>query len=345
MLKRYELNPIIKKEMINPSNEPLSVEYVINPGVAKLGNETILLMRVAESAHRDDDNTVNIPIVSDNKLEIKKIPKNMPSYDYSDSRVIKTPNGSYLTTLSHLRTARSTDGIHFRIDSAPALFPATELEKYGIEDARITQIDSTYYITYSAVSELGILPCLAATEDFITYKRKGPIFHSANKDVVIFPEKINGMYCALLRPMPAEFGTYDIWYAESPDLIHWGGYKHVLSPKAGSWYNERVGASIPPVKTEKGWLVIYHGASAEGVYCAGALLLDLNNPYKIISISEKPFMIPTESYETGGFFSNTVFPTGAVEKNGNLHIYYGCADTCISAADIPVDFLLKQLLN
>lgn len=340
MLKRCENNPIITKDMVKPSDEMLSVEYVINPGVAKYKNETILLMRVAESVHQDDDSCIKIPVVTDGKLEIKKIPKNLPSYDYSDSRVIKMPNGSLLTTLSHLRTARSTDGIHFNIDEKPALYPTTPLESYGIEDARITKIDSEYYITYSAVSKLGVVPYLAVTDDFISYKKLGPIFHPTSKDVVLFPEKINGMYCALLRPMPAEFGSYDIWYATSPDLIHWGEYKHILSPNRNGWDCERVGASVPPIKTDKGWLVIYHGASDDGVYCGGTLLLDLHSPHKLIAKSDKPFMIPSMPYETDGFFSNTVFPTGTVENDGILRIYYGCADTCISTAVVSLDSLL-----
>lgn len=130
---------------------------------------------------------------------------NDPDCDFSDSRWIRTLSQNYITSISHLRVARSKDRINFSIAENPAILPENMYEMYGIEDARITYINKKYYINYSAISAVGITTCLAATEDFVSFNRLGVIFHPDNKDVEIFPEKINGKYYALHRPSMSHF--------------------------------------------------------------------------------------------------------------------------------------------
>jgi predicted GH43/DUF377 family glycosyl hydrolase len=132
--------------------------------------------------------------------------------------VIRTPRGTFLTSMSHLRVARSADEVYFEIEEKPALFPANEYETFGIEDPRISLIGDTYYINYSAISNIGITTCLASTKDFKSFQRLGVILAPDNKDVEIFPAKIDGKYYALHCPSISHFGNPDIWIAESPDL-------------------------------------------------------------------------------------------------------------------------------
>lgn len=343
MIKRYKNNPVITKDMMKESNPQYEAEYAINPGVAEYNGETIMLIRVAEKV-KDSGDTPNNIIKIPTANGIISVEKDLDGYDYSDPRVIHTPDNMLLTTMSHFKLARSRDGVSFTIDEKPALYPDCRLELYGIEDARITKIESVYYIVYTAVSDLGILPCLATTTDFINFTKKGPIFHATNKDVVFFPEKIDGMYVSLLRPMPSSCGTADIWLAKSPDALHWGEYTHILSPGPYDWNDGRIGAGLPPIKTEKGWLVITHSAAKKGdVYYMSAMLLDLTDPTKLISITKEPIMVPEEIYETNGFYGNVIFPSGGVCDGDNLRFYYGASDTSICMAETTIGYLLSRL--
>ena len=231
-----------------------------------------------------------------------------------------------LTSLSHLRIARSSDGIHFEIEDKPAIALTAEEESWGMEDPRITKIEDTYYINYTSVTENGAATSLISTKDFKQYKRYGIIFAPENKDVAIFPEKIGGMYIAFNRPVPAAIGKPEMWMAKSPDLIHWGEQKHFYGLSKGDescWYNGRIGGGAVPIKTDRGWLKIYHAADKKNHYCLGAFLLDLENPSKIIAKTEKPILKPEKDYEKEGFFGNVVFTCGCFVRQETLIIYYG----------------------
>ena len=141
-------------------------------------------------------------------------------------------NELYLTSISYLRVARSTDGRHFTIDAQPALFPATPAEAFGIEDCRISEIHGVFYIAYKSVAPTGITVSLAATRDFLHYERKGIIFVPENLDVSISPEKVNGRYVALHRPVPRMLGAPNMWLSYSSDLLTWGDH-HFLMGVAG----------------------------------------------------------------------------------------------------------------
>ena len=346
MIIRSEKNPIIRPEDIKPSSPDFKVICVFNCGVAKLNGETLLLMRVAEVPECDCDDLVKVPYLDDktNLIFIKELKKTDYNIDYSDPRVIKTPEKNYLTSISHFRIARSKNGIDFSIDEKPAMFPEKIYERFGIEDPRITEIDGKYYIGYSAVSDItGITICLASTVDFVTFDRHGVIFLPDNKDFALFPEKFGGKYLALHRPSSTDFGMKSIWISQSEDLLSWGDHKILMTGNKGFWDDGRIGCGAVPFKTGEGWLEIYHGASKDGKYCLGAILLDTDDPSKIITRSADPILEPEEIYEKNGFMDNIVFTCGALLENGIVKIYYGAADMYIAYAEIKIEDILKKL--
>ena len=138
------------------------------------------------------------------------------------------------------------------------------------------------------------------------------IFPPHNKDCAIFSEQIGGRYYALHRPSSPTIGGNYIWLAESPDLVHWGNHRCLAHSRPGMWDSARVGAGAAPIRTPEGWLEIYHGADANNRYCLGALLLDLESPWKVLARSSEPIMEPLAEYERTGFFGNVVFTNGHV---------------------------------
>ena len=208
-----------------------------------------------------------------------------------------------------------------------------------MEDPRITYLDEEerYCITYTAVSDMGAMPALLITKDFNEFHRMGVIFPPENKDVVIFPRKINDLYYACHRPVPDGIGTPDIWLASSPDLINWGNHRHVCGVTKDGWESGRIGSGAPPIYTDKGWLHIYHGADRQNRYCLGAMLTDLEQPDRIIAKTENAILEPEMEYEVEGFFGNVVFSCGCLLEDGMLIIYYGAADDKIARASISLE--------
>ena len=215
------------------------------------------------------------------------------------------------------------------------LYPTDPSEEYGVEDARVTFVEGRYYINYTAVSRDSWATGLAVTDDFRRVERLGLIFHPENKDVAIFPERIRGKYVALHRPNNSGFGRASIWIAESPDLVHWGNHRCIVRPRDNPWESVKIGGGAPPIKTDEGWLIIYHGKGESG-YSLFGLLLDLERPWEVVRRGTTPLLTPQEPYEREGFFGNVVFSNGVVEKDGRLYIYYGASDetTCLAVADL-----------
>lgn len=353
-VKRCRQNPLLTPGQVKPSREDFKVEGVFNCGVARYGEEIILLCRVAESVIGDTDKEVKIPIVKEvdgeDRIEVVTIRKEEhPELDFSDSRTIHkmTRTGKktvYLTSLSHLRIARSKDGVHFTIDEKPFVFPAAGEESWGMEDPRITQIGDRYYINYTSVTENGAATSLISTADFCNYERHGVIFAPENKDVTIFPEKINGLYVAFNRPVPCGIGNPEMWLAKSPDLIHWGEQVHFCGISGtDGWDNGRIGGGAVPIKTDKGWIKIYHAADKNDRYCLGAFLLDAEDPSKVLARTKEPILQPEAEYEKNGFFGNVVFTCGSLIENDVIIIYYGAADDKICRADIKLSQLLDVM--
>ena len=193
-----------------------------------------------------------------------------------------------LTFLSHLRVVRCGDGRSVESVTEVCFTPQSEWEEFGVEDARITPLDGRFWFTYVAVSRHGAATALASTTDFRTFDRHGIIFCPENKDVVLFPQRVGGAYAALHRPNGATpFTRPEMWLARSPDLTHWGR-NEPLYGGSGAWETGRIGAGPPPIRTADGWLALYHGnrhptrPGEVGAYAAGALLLDLENPARVL---------------------------------------------------------------
>ena len=335
-------NPLLTRENVKGRFQNTEVIGVFNPAATRFGSETVLLVRVAERV-KSDGARVGVPVIENGKYAVKYFALNDPNYDFSDARVVKGKRGKYLTSMSYLAVARSVDGENFVLDENCGIFPETEYEAYGVEDARISVVDGTYYITYTAVSDLGICVALATTEDFKTFEKKGILLTPDNKDVAFFPEKIGGKYYMLHRPSTSEFGKPETWLAQSSDLLEWGRHVRVLGVRDDGWDSVRLGVCSSPIKTEYGWLTLYHGADENNRYCVGAILLDLKDPAKVLKRSEKPFLEPINAYEREGFFGGVVFPCGAFAVGDDLHIYYGAADDKVCLVKTPIKDILDTL--
>lgn len=340
---RYNANPILTPKDIKPSIEGMKIECLLNPGVFRFEGKIWLLLRVAERPVQEKGK-ISFPIIDNGKIKILHFNESDPLLDASDARVIIYDGVNYLTTLSHLRLVCSDDGINFHEpDSYSPIIGEGEQESFGIEDCRVASMDDGYHLTYTKVSAHAVGVGYIFTKDWKVFERRGMIFPAHNKDCAIFEEKINGKYYALHRPSSPELGGNYIWIAESPDLLHWGNHKCIALTRENSWDSARVGAGAAPIKTDKGWLEIYHGATHDHRYCLGALLLDLNNPSKVIARSEEPIMEPLADYEQTGFFGNVVFTNGHLVDGDSLKIYYGASDEVICMAEFSINNILKKL--
>tara|TARA_R110002072_G_scaffold48876_3_gene133519 strand:+ start:187 stop:636 length:450 start_codon:yes stop_codon:yes gene_type:complete len=147
----------------------------------------------------------------------------------------------------------------------------------------------------------------------------------------------------LHRPSSPELGGNYIWLSESPDTIHWGNHKCIAKTRKGQFDSKRLGAGAAPIKTDKGWLMIYHGATDKNRYCLGAILLDLEDPSIVIARSQKPIMEPIATYEKTGFFGNVVFTNGHIVDGDTIKIYYGASDEHVCLANCSINQILKTL--
>ncbi len=344
---RWSNNPIIVPDDIRPSREDFEVIGVFNAGAARIGDEVILLLRVAEMPVSNDPDIVQAAVYDEaqDKILLKGFSKEDSGNDFSDPRLIISGGETYLTSISHLRVARSKDGIKFCFDDGISFGSASEEEAFGIEDPRISFIDGVYYISYVAVSDLGVVTSLASTKDFRTFERHGIIFCPDNKDAAIFPERIVGLFYALHRPSSSLFGKNEMWISESSDLRCWGNHRHLMGVRSGLWDELKIGVGAVPVKTEWGWLEVYHGADRNNRYCLGAVLLDLNRPWKVIARSKEPILEPEADYERSGFFGDVVFSCGLLYEQEKLKIYYGASDTSICYAELSLEEVVSSLLN
>jgi len=248
--------------------------------------------------------------------------------------------------MSHLRLVSSSNGIDFQEETEfPPIYGEGKSEAYGIEDCRVATFEDGFHLTYTQVSGTGVGVGYIQTNNWKTYDRKGMIFPAHNKDCAFFEEKINGKYYALHRPSSPDLGGNYIWLAESPDLIHWGNHKCIAVTRPDEWDSARIGAGASPIKTPEGWLEIYHGANSENRYCLGALLLDINDPSKVIARSKEPIMEPTMEYERTGFFGNVVFTNGHIVDGDTITIYYGASDEVICGANFSISEILNLLLK
>lgn len=346
MVTRFPENPIISTRDVTPSTEGFNVECVMNPGAFSFQGKTWLLLRIAERPPQVDG-VLSFPIMkSDGSTFIMKIDTSDPDLDQSDKRKVTYQGKMYLTTLSHLRLMCSDDHKTFYEPKnfKTKLYGEGNLETFGIEDCRVSFFDDEYHLTYTQVSENGVGVGLRITSDWKHFTKEGMILPPHNKDCALFEEKIDDQYFCLHRPSGIGLGGNFMWIASSPDLKHWGGHACILKTRQGMWDCGRVGAGASPIKTEKGWLIIYHGADFDDRYCLGTLLLDLQDPSKVLARSNKPIMEPTAPYELNGFFGNVVFTNGHVIEDDTIYLYYGASDEVICCATLSVSQILDELL-
>jgi predicted GH43/DUF377 family glycosyl hydrolase len=284
---------------------PYPVNAVFNPAAAVLDGETLLLARVED-----------------------------------------------LTGISHLTVARSSNGVDsWSIDERPLLAPAegVESEQWGFEDARTVRVDELgcWVITCTAYGPAGPAVYLATTTDFRSVERHGIVLPPEDKNAALLPQRVDGKWILFHRPMSILGGTHgEIVLSRSPDLREWSAAEPVLQPRRGAWWDSlRIGIGPPPLRTDAGWLLIYHGVKetvAGAIYRAGVALLDLDEPSRVVGQARNWILGPLEDYERQGDVPNALFPCGLVqdETSGEIRLYYGAADTSICLATAGIDELL-----
>lgn len=288
-----------------------SVNSVLNPGVGDLGGKTLLFVRV-----EDEEG------------------------------------------ISRLVCFYSDDGItNWKIDEDTVFMGDKIVEDYGVEDPRLTWIGilKKWAIVYTHYSKGGPLVSIATTNDFKEYVSLGNVLHPDNKDAALFPEPIDGFWWLIHRPSAK---NKQIWIAKSKcsnsghndDLCRWGGHQ-ILLPVDGTprWDGKHIGLSAPPLKTNKGWLLLYHGAKKTGsgiLYRLGLAMLSLNDPTKVTHRTKKFVMGPLGRNDFIGDVGGAIFPCGwRIHDDGNVRLYYGAADSVICYAYAPFSKVVKRVLD
>lgn len=270
--------------------------------------------------------------------------------------------GKYISYIGHL----SGDGSNFLGPIEQFIVPNSAIDHLGCEDARVTRLDGEYFITYTAISEKGARIALASTKDFSSVKKHGIISPPdiCDKNAVIFPERIDGKLAMLHRIEPnIQIVKFDE-FSDLHDDNFWKEYcenleEHIVMMPEYEWESVKIGAGPPPIRTDNGWLLIYHGVSMlpnsefvkydgnihNKIYRAGATLLDIGNPRKVIGRSKEPILEPLEEYEKCGDVPNVVFPQGLIVVGKKLLIYYGAADSSCHVARCCLDDLVDSLIE
>ncbi|WPJ95056.1 glycoside hydrolase family 130 protein [Coraliomargarita algicola] len=326
LIQKYSGNPILRAEQV-----PYPAGCVFNAGVTKLNGEYLMLFR--------------------------------NDYDYISGATFGGTN---------LGLARSSNGVDWIFDPEPAItaeqareaFRHSHAERYGLEeigriyDPRISVIDGLICVCTAMDTKHGVIGAMLTTEDFKSFELMS-ISTPDNRNMVLFPEKINDHYYRLERPFPV-YGrgggeAFDIWSSCSPDLKFWGDSRLVLGSEEVPYSNCKIGPAAPPIRTQAGWLTTIHAVYKDEsrplkawgdqvwnkAYYAGLMLLDINDPQKVIGLAREPLLSPDTSYEIDGFRGEVIFPGGMIlEDDGEVKIYYGAADTSVALATAHVDNLL-----
>lgn len=325
------------------------------------------------------------PIVVPGLYEWRKATVFNPAviYDQGKFYMIERTAGTLTPCKNFLGLLESEDGVHFtHVKDEPIVTPDMLGFPYGsVQDPRIVKIDDTFYMTYALrpcamnyyptgtglperslpqypdgwgeeevhwMTRSGIL----ASKDLIhwEYVSTTTPLEINDRNNMLFPEKMNGKFVLLRRPEEYIGETYGtdqpaIWITYSEDLVHWEEPK-LLAKAEEAWEQKKIGGAAPPIKTDKGWLLLYHGVDENTVYRVGAMMLDLDNPEKVIARTKNFIMEPQTYYEKFGYqVPNVIFPTGAVVKDGLLYIYYGVTDTAIALATVPLDSIVDYVLS
>lgn len=338
-MKELKTNPIIKRHPANPILSAKDVLYdamlVFNAGVTKYQGKYVMVFR-------NDFGSVEEQRLDGTNLGVA----------YSDDGIIwKVQPKPCLETKNFA-------------DAAWRFYAQRSSEEIRrAYDPRLTVIDGRCYMCFAVDTCHGVRGGIAVTDDFDHFEILTMTVPD-NRNIVLFPEKVGNKYVRLERPFLVFDGgcrdKFDIWLSDSPNLKYWGNSDLVLGVEDVPFANNKIGPAAPPVKTPKGWLTIFHAVDIDTSrgkngwekswkkrYTAGIMLLDLNNPIKIIGMSKEPLIVPEAPYEiSGGFRNNVVFPGGIIlEDTGEVKIYYGAADTVECLATAHIDDLLKLCSN
>ena len=323
---RHIGNPVLSARDI-----PYPATLIFNAGVCKFQGEYIMLFR------NDYGSTE-------------------PEWrDWSAGRTDKFPGFS-----TNLGIARSRDGIHWTPGPKP-VFALRDAEIRRAYDPRISIVDGRPVVCFAVDTNHGLRGGIATTEDFEHFEVQSLTLPD-DRNMVVFPERLGGRYVRLERPMPVYSRGggehFDIWMSESPDLRYWGNSKLLLGAEQVPYATGKIGPGAPPVRTPRGWLTTIHAVAYSDrdlrtwekqwrkEYFAGLMLLDLEDPSKILGIAPEPLIAVQEDYELDGFRGSVIFPGGMIlEDSGEVKIYYGAADTveCLATAHVDdlVDFCLS----
>lgn len=319
VVTRYAGNPILTRDDI-----PYPATLVYNPGVVRYQGRYVMVVRID---------------------------------DGGGSEALSRHEGAF-----HLGLAFSDDGVHWQVEPEPILEWIKSPENLWAYDPRLTVLEGRCYMTFALDTRHGLRSGIAVTDDF----RRFELLHLSLpelRNVVLFPRRINGLYLRLERPFPMylrrilgrDGDRFDIWLSESPDMRYWGNSDLLLPADRVPYANEKVGAGPPPIETDRGWLVMFHAVDSVPTrptrsrdpgwtkrYTAGVMLLDRDDPRRVVGISSEPVLAPEAPYEVeGGYRNAVVFPTGAVlEDDGTLRFYYGAADTTVCLASARLDDLV-----
>jgi len=312
VLKRYPGNPVLSAKDV-----PYPATLVFNAGVAKFNGRYVMVFR----------------------------------NDYGEAAA-KRLDGT------NLGLAFSDDGIHWRVQPRPC-FELQSDEIRRAYDPRLTVIEGRCYMCFAVDTRHGIRGGIAVTDDFENFEILS-LSAPDNRNMVLFPERHEGMFMRLERPFPI-YGrgapeAFDIWFSRSPDCRYWGDTELVLGSEQVPFCNSKIGPAAPPVKTEAGWLTVFHAVDKEPGrelpswhggwnkrYTAGLMLLDLNEPWRVVGLCRQPLLTPSPEweYEWHGFRGGVVFPCGLiVEDDGEAKLYYGAADTAVALARGRLEDLL-----
>jgi predicted GH43/DUF377 family glycosyl hydrolase len=350
-LERIDSRLLVSPADVLPRFDGFEVIGTFNPAAVEFGKGVALLIRVAECPAERRSGHIALPCwdYQRGSIAINWMPHD--EVEFIDPRIVRLRRTGHirLTFVSWLLPAFSRDGFNIDQFGSP-IFPSTRYETFGIEDARLTKVLDRYYFTYVAVSEHGIVTALASTKDFESIERHGIIFCPDNKDVVLFPEMIGGAYIAVHRPNGnARFSQPEIWLARSPDLMHWGRHERLWGNEA-RWASTKIGGGTPPIRTDRGWLSLYHGHIAPtaeeaargeiGQYAAASMLQSISDPARVLAVSPSPVMVAETEFETSGYLPNIVFPTAMIRRDAKVDVYYGAADTVSGVARYGLDSLL-----
>ena len=242
----------------------------------------------------------------------------------------------------NIHAGRSRDGVDWEIDHEPIVWVpdddrVAEIQETFLHayDPRVTWVEDRFYVTWCNGYH-GPTIGVGYTHDFETFHQLENAYLPFNRNGVLFPRRIGDAYAMLSRPSDnghTPFG--DIFYSESPDMVHWGRHRHVMAPKAWTWESTKIGPGPTPIETDEGWLLIYHGVltSCNGfVYSIGVALLDLEQPWKVVGRASDYVLSPQVEYEQVGDVPNVAFPCAALVEGDRVTVYYGGADTVVAMA-------------